>query len=176
MCSLRSSCYFFNFIIFGCAGSLLLLGLFSSCSKWGYSLAQYMGFSCCRAWALGCVGSGAAAPWLRAQAQELRCMGSGAPRRRDLPWLRIETMSPVLAGGFFTTEPPGKPWGKYLISFSIHMIQLTSHYQWLTKTLIILVKVIWNVIFTLHLWLYSKANTLGSISEVWLTTLPIIVF
>ena len=27
----------------------------------------------------------------------------------DLPDLGIEHMSPALAGGFFTTEPPGKP-------------------------------------------------------------------
>ena len=27
----------------------------------------------------------------------------------DLPDPRIEPMSPTLAGGFFTTEPPGKP-------------------------------------------------------------------
>ena len=28
---------------------------------------------------------------------------------KDLPGLRIEPASPALAGGFFTTEPPGKP-------------------------------------------------------------------
>ena len=27
----------------------------------------------------------------------------------DLPRLRIEPVSPALAGGFFTTEPPEKP-------------------------------------------------------------------
>ena len=27
----------------------------------------------------------------------------------DLPRSRIEPLSPALAGGFFTTEPPGKP-------------------------------------------------------------------
>ena len=27
----------------------------------------------------------------------------------DLPGLRIKSMSPTLAGGFLTTEPPGKP-------------------------------------------------------------------
>ena len=27
----------------------------------------------------------------------------------DLPRLGIEPMSPALAGGLFTTEPPGKP-------------------------------------------------------------------
>jgi len=28
---------------------------------------------------------------------------------KDLPGPRIEPASPALAGGFFTTEPPGKP-------------------------------------------------------------------
>ena len=31
------------------------------------------------------------------------------PSPRDLPDLGIEAMSPALAGGFFTTELPGKP-------------------------------------------------------------------
>ena len=31
------------------------------------------------------------------------------PSPGDLPDLRIKPLSPALAGGFFTTEPPGKP-------------------------------------------------------------------
>ena len=31
------------------------------------------------------------------------------PSPGDLPDLRIKPPSPALAGGFFTTEPPGKP-------------------------------------------------------------------
>ena len=31
------------------------------------------------------------------------------PSPGDLPDPGIELMSPILAGGFFTTEPPGKP-------------------------------------------------------------------
>ena len=31
------------------------------------------------------------------------------PSMWDLPGSRIETLSPPLASGFFTTEPPGKP-------------------------------------------------------------------
>ena len=31
------------------------------------------------------------------------------PSPGDLPYPGIEPMSPVLAGRFFTTEPPGKP-------------------------------------------------------------------
>ena len=32
-----------------------------------------------------------------------------SPSPGDLPDQRIESMSPALAGGFFTPEPPGKP-------------------------------------------------------------------
>ena len=52
-----------NFIhfTFGCAGSLLLHKLFSSCSEGGYSIcgvaASHCGnFSCREFWALGCKG------------------------------------------------------------------------------------------------------------------------
>ena len=33
----------------------------------------------------------------------------------DLPTPGIEPVSPALASGFFTTEPPGKPYGAVLI-------------------------------------------------------------
>ena len=32
------------------------------------------------------------------------------PSPGDIPNPRIKPMSPALAGRFFTTEPPGKPW------------------------------------------------------------------
>ena len=37
------------------------------------------------------------------------CSGSPFPSPGDLSDQGIEPMSPALAGGFFTTEPPGKP-------------------------------------------------------------------
>ena len=51
----------FNFMYFGCAGSLLLCGLFSSCVAWA---SHCGGFSCFRAQALGCVDSVAVVPGL----------------------------------------------------------------------------------------------------------------
>ena len=48
--------------IFGCAGSSLLHGLFSSCCEWGplsscsAQASPCRVFSCCRAWALDCEG------------------------------------------------------------------------------------------------------------------------
>ena len=43
--------------------------------------------------------------------QSLRFSNTGlpSPSPGHLPDPGIEPMSPVLAGGFFTTEPPGKP-------------------------------------------------------------------
>ena len=74
------------------------------------------GFSCCGARALGAQASVAVA-------QGLSSCGSWALERRlsscgtrasllhgmwDLPGPGLEPMSPALAGGFLTTEPPGK--------------------------------------------------------------------
>ena len=81
----------------------MLCGLFSSCgeqgllSSCGVRASHCGGFSCCGTWArasvVGHVGS---------TAQLL-------PGIWDLPDPEIELMSPALADGFFTTEPPGKP-------------------------------------------------------------------
>ena len=38
---------------------------------------------------------------------------TGSPGTWDLPGSGIEPVSPTLAGGFFTTEPPGKPKNGY---------------------------------------------------------------
>ena len=81
------------------------------CSLW------CVGFSHCRAQALGAWTSAVAARGLSScgswalehrlsscdsQAELFRDMG-------DLPGAGIEAVSPVLAGGFFTAEPPWKP-------------------------------------------------------------------
>ena len=39
------------------------------------------------------------------------------PPPGDLPHPGIEPISPALAGGFFTTEPPRKPLGSWNVSF-----------------------------------------------------------
>ena len=116
--------YFFNFI-FGCAGSLLLcrlsfscveLGLLSSCHAW----ASYCdSFSCFRARALRCMGfrscstHGLSGCGSLALEHRLSSWGPGALLLQgtwDIPRPGIESVSPALAGGFFPTEPPGKPW------------------------------------------------------------------
>ena len=92
--------------IYDCAGSSLLSGLFYSCSL---QASCCSGFSCCLAWTLGSVGFTSCGS--RAVEHRLNSCGPWASLLLSL-WdpLRsgIKPMSPVLAGGFFTTEPPGK--------------------------------------------------------------------
>ena len=49
-------------------------------------------------------------PGSRAQAQWLRSVSLVALRNVGSSWTGIEPVSPALAGRFFTTEPPGKPY------------------------------------------------------------------
>ena len=87
------------------------------------------GFSCCGARALGAWASVVVACGLSScgsQAVERRLSSCGAwayllHGMWDLPGPGLEPMSPALAGGFLTTEPPGKP----LISIFIFMFFLT---------------------------------------------------
>ena len=90
--------------------------LFSSCSNSGLlsscgAQASHCGdFSCCRAQALGHVGFSICG----SQALKHRLNSRGAQAQLllgmwDLPRPGMEPVSAALAGGFFTTEPPGKP-------------------------------------------------------------------
>ena len=67
-------------------------------------------FSCCRAQALGHVGFSSCGS--QASKQRLNSRGAQAQLLHgtwDLPRPGMESVSAALAGGFFTTEPPGKP-------------------------------------------------------------------
>ena len=81
-------------------------GLLSSC---GMQASHCSGFSC-RAQALGYTGLRSYSSWTFEQ--RLNSCGAGAYllcSMWDLPISGIEPMFSVLAGGFFTTEPPGNP-------------------------------------------------------------------
>ena len=96
----------------------LLCRLFSSCGK------QELLPICCT-WASHCGGSlllwhvgsrhmGLSSCGLWALEYRLSSCGTWARLLHSmwyLPRSGIELMSPALAGGFFTTEPPGKPQG-----------------------------------------------------------------
>ena len=118
--------YLFNF---DCAGSSLLRGLFCRCSEQGVlygcgaqashcsgssrfsarrismqaSACRRAGISNCSVWARS-------TGLIAVQAQGLSCSTACGIFLDQ----RIEPMSPALAGGLFTTEPPGKP---YLSTF-----------------------------------------------------------
>ena len=99
-------------VIFGCRGSLLPQGLFSSCIQRGLLSVNH--------WVCGLLP--AVAPLAVehrlqgtdsvAVARGLSVCGERAWLLRgfgDLPDLGREPVSPASAGRFFTTEPPGKP-------------------------------------------------------------------
>ena len=124
--------YFICFFIYSCAASLLLGGLFSACSKQGLLFGCSMqAFSCGGMRVLGCVGLSSCSrqtQWLwllgsRTQTQQLWCS------MWDLPRPGIKLMSPALAGGFFTTEPAGKPSPIfYCIYFGFHQVIISKLY------------------------------------------------
>ena len=115
--------FFFKFylLIFGCAGSSLLLGLFSRRREQGLLFScgaqpsHCSGFSCCGSRALELAGFSSCG----SQAIEHRLGTCGAWAQfpcgtRDLPGSGIKPVSPALAGRFFTTMPAGKPYITFL--------------------------------------------------------------
>ena len=114
---LRFMCSFPKYISFSapsgsgffcdCVGSLLLHGLSLVAASGGYSAVAVH-------WLLIAVASRC-----RAQALDHRPSSCGTQAwllhsMWDLPRLGLEPMSPALAGGFFTTEPPGTPYTAHL--------------------------------------------------------------
>ena len=93
--------------IFGCHGSSLPHGLFSSCGKRGLLMVV----ASCAA-AHGLQGTWARQLWLRAQEHRLKRCGAASylPHGMwDGPGSGLKPVSPALAGGFFNTESAGKP-------------------------------------------------------------------
>ena len=91
---------------FDCAGSLLLHGLFSSCSV---QASHCSGVSRCGARALGRTDFSSCGS--QALGHRLSSCGAWASLLRgmwDLPRLGIKPMSPALAGEFFDAETPEK--------------------------------------------------------------------
>ena len=113
-CSFFSPQECFYLLIFDCSGSLLLQAGFSpvGASK-GCSLVAGP-FPCSRAWTVGLPASVVVTHDLsncgsRAQAQYLRHTGSVARWHVASSWIRDWTHVSCMAGGFFTSEQPGKP-------------------------------------------------------------------
>ena len=107
--------FFNNFIYLFVAvvGLQCYLG-FSSVAESGVTFqlqaSHCSGICCCRAQALGQAGFRSCSP--RALEHRLNSCGARAKLLRgrwDLSGSGIKPVSPALAGGFSTTEPPGKP-------------------------------------------------------------------
>ena len=106
-CFLFKKIYFFLFI-FGCSRSLLLCSFFCSRSEqgllsnteWGLLWLQSTGSRAC--------GLSRCLLGSRAWAQYLRHTGLVVLWHVGSSQIRVEPVSPTKAGGFFTTEPPGK--------------------------------------------------------------------
>ena len=64
--------------------------------------------------------------------QKSRNMGGHLPHPSPFRWDKSEVWSPCSPGGFFTTEPPGKPYNtsvhliENLKSFVLHVLHVTS--------------------------------------------------
>ena len=111
----------FYLFIFGWAGSSLLRGLFSSCTKPGlFFTAVY--FSYCEAWALGHVGFGSCGVWV----QQLRHMGLTAPQHVGFLGVGVKPGSPALAGRFLTTSVT---WEALIKTNLKKHFAAVSHYQ-----------------------------------------------
>ena len=103
---------FIYLFIFGCAGSLLLRGLFSGCTEQGLlsgwdAWASRGDFSWCRAWALRCSGSVVVA--------------HGLSYSCNFPGAGIKPASPALARGLFITGLLGKSEGSFPLIWALKL-------------------------------------------------------
>ena len=102
------------------SGSYSLAVCSGSSLRWplllGARALEHAGFSSCSTWAqqLQLAGS-------RAQAQQSWHRGQLLCSMQDLPRPGIKSVSPALAGEFFTTEPPQKP-GQFLLYSKVNQL------------------------------------------------------
>ena len=127
--------------IFGCIGSSLLcagplqLRLVGATLRCGARASHCGGLPCCRAQALGVRASAVVARRLsscgtRALEHRLSSCGAGAQLlcgMWDPPGPGLKPVSPVLAGGFLTTAPPGKPNDCYIVESCTESTQVMLH-------------------------------------------------
>ena len=103
------------YFIFGCAGSSVLLKLFSGRSEGllpHCRACHYSGF-CCQAWAPACLGLVVTAHGtLEHRLSTCGTWASLLHSMWDLPGPGINLASPALASRFYSSEPPGKPYNQ----------------------------------------------------------------
>ena len=111
--------FFKKEFIFGCAGSLLLLGLFSSGGKQGLTLGAEHGL-------LIVVVSLVAAPWLWSAGSVVWHTSLVTPWHVGSSGSGIVTVSPALTGRFFTTEHQGSFYSSTTSSVKIMLANYIS--------------------------------------------------
>ena len=122
------SIYFWLFWVF-----IAALGLFSSCGERGLLQCGVQAPNCATAlvaglWLQGMAASGVAAQWLsscgsRALEQGLSSCGAWTELLCNvwvLPGSEIQPVSPALASGFFTTEPPWRSIHTFFFNMLFH--------------------------------------------------------
>ena len=77
-------------------------------------------FSYCRTQALGHLGFSSYGSGLWSTSSVVWYTSLDAPHMWDLPGSGIKSMSPALTGGFFTTEPPRKPYNPFIEYYSVY--------------------------------------------------------
>ena len=109
---------------FGYVGFSLLHGVFSNCGEWrllsrcGVQAAHCSGFSCLRSQALGFVGFSSCGSWALEQGSIFVILGLSCSMACGIFLDQIEPMSPALAHGLFTMEPPREPRIKHCLAES----------------------------------------------------------
>ena len=109
---IHSEKYFFFFFwlgwVFIALRRLSLVVAIRATLHCGAQASHCSGFSCCRAQSLGRWASVVAAHGLKPSGSVSWYMGLVAPGMWNLPGPEIKPMSPLLAGRFLSTAPPGK--------------------------------------------------------------------
>ena len=128
----QTFCYIFSFVlfiyfIFGCAGYVLLCVGFLQSQRVGYrravvgrlltAVASLVEHGLQGTWVSVVAAHGLSSCSSWAQEHRFRNCGAQLGCMRDLPGAGIEPVFPALAGGFFTTGPPGTPLSFILFYF-----------------------------------------------------------
>ena len=149
VCDLPFHCrrqIFFNYLfLFGCAGSSLPRRVFSSCGEWVLLCVMVRELLITVASLVAeCKLQGMQASVVAAHVLSI-CNSWNLENRLSscdawaylicckwyLPGPRIEPMSPAMADGFFTTEPPGKHRRQVLLHQTIFILILPINYPFL---------------------------------------------
>ena len=174
---------FFLFLFFWLCGGFAAWELYSSwgeqgpLSSCGTQPSRCSGFSRCRAQALGHAGFSICGS--QALEHRLYCCGTQVYLlcgMRGSPRLGIKPTSPRLAGRFFTTELPEKPWGLYFSNVGMWNQKRSYVLNLPFYQIIILTKVLLYRRYMLFLNEHSPINRINSYAN-WQTnseTRPII--